>query len=73
MNTYEVTSQISGKSVFVEARNENSAVKKAHIALGGKAGAVTWHGMHAEVGGAGRYARPARKDLTADERKLAGL
>ena len=62
MNTYQVTSQISGKTVKVEAANENSAVRKAAALLIGKRaiGAVTWHGMHAEVGGKGRYSKPIR-------------
>lgn len=60
MQTYEVTSQISGKSVRVEARNESSAVRKAAALLTGKpaTGKVTWHGKHAEVGGRGRYSKP---------------
>ena len=60
MNTYEVTSQITGKTVKVKAGNESSAVRKAAALLTGKpaTGAVTWHGKHAEVGGRGRYSKP---------------
>ena len=62
MNTYEVTSQISGKTVRVEAATESSAVRKAAALLTGEKalGAVTWHGKHAEVGGKGRYSKPIR-------------
>ena len=63
MNTYNVTSQITGKSVTVEARNESSAVRKAAALLTGKPakGQVTWHGKHAEVGCRGRYSRPVKR------------
>lgn len=60
---YEVTSLISGKSFEVTARNEWSAVAKAHAILTGKKSSgsqVTWHGTHCEVSGAGRYSRPVR-------------
>ncbi len=62
MNTYEVTSQITGKTVSVEAATEASAVRKAAALLTGEKaiGAVTWHGKHAEVGGRGRYSKPRR-------------
>jgi hypothetical protein len=60
MKTYEVTSQITGKTVRVEAGNESSSVRKAAALLTGKraTGTVTWHGKHAEVGGRGRYSKP---------------
>ena len=59
MNTYEVTSFVSGRVVEVSARHLRSAVKKAHRVITGKSGkSVTWHGVHAEVDGCGRYSRP---------------
>ena len=48
--------------LVVEARNEWSAVKKAHEKRFGKRsrGKVTWHGTHAEIDGY-RYMRPVQE------------
>ena len=50
MKLYEIKKQ-SGESVNVEARNEFSAIAKAHSQITGEkasSSSVTWHGLHAE-------------------------
>ena len=62
MTTYEVSEQKHDrKTVTVKARNEFSAVKKAHEHITGKkaTAAVTWHGVYAEIDGA-KYNKPIR-------------
>ena len=60
MKTYEVTSQITGKAVIVEAQNQSSAVRKAASLLTGKRaiGPVLWHSTYASVANRGRYSKP---------------
>jgi len=60
MNNYEVSEQRSqGRTITVEARDQFSAVKKAHEKIIGKKTKekVLWHGMHAEID-ACRYNAP---------------
>lgn len=59
MNQYEVTKR-SGEVVTVDAKNEFSAVAKAHTQITGEKATskdVTWHGVHAECK-AHKYNKP---------------
>jgi hypothetical protein len=53
-STYEVSEQKqNGQTVTVDAKDQFSAVKKAHEAITGKktTAKVLWHGVHAEIEG----------------------
>ena len=60
LKKYSVRSEITGNVHEVEAADESEAVRKAQETATGReaGGPVTWHGMHAEVGGCGRWRRP---------------